>query len=87
MGWAWAASAGRAGVCVVRVGLSGLVEVVSRGAVGGATSDLSVMVSRSRNRVVCGTCGRGERSSCRPVTGEVSSCGELEAGYDTDCGL
>ena len=58
-------SAGRAGVCAVRVGLSGLVEVVGRRAVGAC--DLASVGDGEpvAEPCVCGTFGRGERSSCR----------------------
>ena len=75
--------AGRAGVYVVRVGLDGRVEVVGRRAVGVTTSHLSLMVSRSRNRVCVARAG-GVSVVHVGRSGEMASCGELAvAGYDT----
>ena len=73
--------AGRAGVCAVRVGLDGRVEVLGRRAVGAATSRLSLMVSRSRNRVCVAHAGGVSVVRVGP-DGKMASCGELAvAGY------
>ena len=68
--------AGRAGVCAVRVGLDGRVEVLGRRAVGAATSRLSLMVSRSRNRVCVAHAGGVSVVRVGP-DGKMASCGEL----------
>ena len=69
-GVALGGEAGRAGLCLARVARGGRVKVVARRAVGVATSQLSVMVSRSQNRVcmcVRGACGRSECRECWEV--------------------
>ena len=68
--------AGRAGVCAVRVGLDGRVEVLGRRAVGAATSYLSLMVSRSRNRVCVAHAGGVSVVRVGP-DGKMASSGEL----------
>ena len=77
--------AGRAGVCAVRVVLDGRVEVLGRRAVGAATatSHLSLMVSRSRNRVCVAHAGGVSVVRVDPA-GKMASSGELAVvGYVT----
>ena len=71
----------RAGLCVFRIDVDGTVSVVCRESVGVATDALSVLVSRSQNRVCVAHKG-GVSVVSVGVDGRVSECASLPVdGY------
>ena len=74
----------RAGLCVFRVDVDGTVSVVSRESVGVATDYLSLLVSRSQNRVCVAHVG-GVSVVGVGVDGRLSECESLTVdGYCRD---